>query len=141
MYEKGEHVVLWLNKVGPYHNPQETYSFYRMPFCRPDHIKSQEKRKKPGLGEILEGNEYLNSGLLVEFATDTPRTPGSLRARRRSASWPAKSGGSDLSTCGRMEPTKALISASRDGSPKACSARWACSASSRGTGTKAWPQH
>ena len=27
--------MLWLSKVGPYHNPQETYSVYALPFCRP----------------------------------------------------------------------------------------------------------
>ena len=24
-YEDGEEVILWVNKVGPYRNPQETY--------------------------------------------------------------------------------------------------------------------
>jgi hypothetical protein len=34
-YKKGEEVTLWANKVGPYHNPQETYDWDSMPFCRP----------------------------------------------------------------------------------------------------------
>ena len=33
-YEDGEEVTLWMNKIGPYHNPQETYDFYKLPFCK-----------------------------------------------------------------------------------------------------------
>ena len=75
LYKPREHVVLWLNKVGPYNNPQETYSFYRLPFCRPEHIVDQQRHKRPGLGEILEGTEYINSGLLIEFGVDRPHAP------------------------------------------------------------------
>jgi hypothetical protein len=28
-----EEVVLWMNTVGPYHNRQETYGYYTLPFC------------------------------------------------------------------------------------------------------------
>lgn len=35
-YTPGEEVTLWTNKVGPYHNPQETYDYYSLPFCKPD---------------------------------------------------------------------------------------------------------
>ncbi|GKD66967.1 transmembrane 9 superfamily member 1-like protein, partial [Tanacetum coccineum] len=32
-------VTLWVNKVGPYNNPQETYNFYSLPFYRQaDHV-------------------------------------------------------------------------------------------------------
>eukprot|EP00884_Botryococcus_braunii_P014931 jgi/Botrbrau1/23439/Bobra.0712s0001.1 len=34
-YVTGETVNLWVNKVGPYNNPQETYNYYYLPFCRP----------------------------------------------------------------------------------------------------------
>jgi len=27
-------VDLWVNKVGPYHNPQETYEYYKLPYCK-----------------------------------------------------------------------------------------------------------
>jgi hypothetical protein len=30
----GVQVTLWVNKVGPYENPQETYPFYMLPFCK-----------------------------------------------------------------------------------------------------------
>ena len=32
-YTEAEAVHLWVNKVGPYHNPQETYVYYSLPFC------------------------------------------------------------------------------------------------------------
>ena len=33
-YEDKEEVVLWMNTVGPYHNRQETYAYYSLPFCQ-----------------------------------------------------------------------------------------------------------
>lgn len=33
VYVFGESVNLWINKIGPYHNPQETYRFDSMPLC------------------------------------------------------------------------------------------------------------
>jgi len=73
-YEVGEHVLLWLNKIGPYHNPHETYSYYHLPFCVPDHIEDQAKHKIPHLGEVLEGNTYTNGGMHIEFAHDNQET-------------------------------------------------------------------
>ena len=35
-FEDGEVVPLWYNKVGPYNNPQETYQYFDLPFCRPE---------------------------------------------------------------------------------------------------------
>ncbi|KAF7803615.1 transmembrane 9 superfamily member 1 [Senna tora] len=34
-YQPGDPVTLWVNKVGPYNNPQETYNYYSLPFCHP----------------------------------------------------------------------------------------------------------
>jgi len=64
-YEDADEVVVWLNKVGPYHNPQETYSFYSLPFCQPN--GKALKRKSDSLGAVLEGNELTDSGLVVKF--------------------------------------------------------------------------
>ena len=33
-YVPGEEVTLWTNKVGPYNNPQETFNYYTLPFCK-----------------------------------------------------------------------------------------------------------
>ena len=67
IYSPNEVVTLWVNTVGPYHNPQETYSYYSLPFCKP---KDLETKKRPsGIGEILEGHELTNSGFLLHFAS------------------------------------------------------------------------
>ncbi len=65
-YEPKEGVTLWLNKIGPYHNPMETYSFYDLPFCAPEK-QLQPRSKFAGFGEILEGVEYVNSDLQIKF--------------------------------------------------------------------------
>ena len=33
-YVAGEALTLWTNKVGPYNNPQETFNYYTLPFCK-----------------------------------------------------------------------------------------------------------
>ena len=38
-YKDNEPVMLYVNKVGPYFNPQETYHYYQLPVCRPDKIE------------------------------------------------------------------------------------------------------
>lgn len=65
-YVDDEAVSLWVNTIGPYHNPQETYSYYSLPFCKPDHGIDTKKRSS-GIGEILEGNELRNSGFKLHF--------------------------------------------------------------------------
>ena len=42
-YKEGELVTLWVNKVGPYENPQETYSYYSLPFCKVDPLNSETR--------------------------------------------------------------------------------------------------
>lgn len=37
-YKQGDPVMLYVNKVGPYHNPQETYHYYTLPVCRPKEV-------------------------------------------------------------------------------------------------------
>jgi len=71
-YTPQEAVVLWVNSVGPYHNPQETYPYYQLPFCKPEHGIETHKRPS-GIGEILEGNELVNSGLKLHFPTSIGR--------------------------------------------------------------------
>jgi len=64
-------VVLWLNKIGPFHNPQETYPFYSLPFCQPTVSDSDLAKSQAGIGEVLEGNQLVDSGLKIEFLKDT----------------------------------------------------------------------
>lgn len=37
-YKEGDPIMLYVNKVGPYHNPQETYHYYTLPVCRPKEV-------------------------------------------------------------------------------------------------------
>lgn len=62
----GDNVRLWVNKVGPYNNPQETYNYYELPFCKPKAEKKPE-HKWGGLGEVLEGNELIDSDMEFKF--------------------------------------------------------------------------
>lgn len=65
-YTDGEEVIMWVNKVGPYHNPQETYVYYSLPFCSTKNVDELEHRWD-GLGEVLEGNDLISSGLQLHF--------------------------------------------------------------------------
>ncbi len=84
-YNVGEAVRLWVNKVGPYNNPQETYNYYYLPFCRP---KGRDKpgHKWGGLGEVLQGNELIDSQLDIKY--------------RSKSALPCKPAHRDLLPCG-----------------------------------------
>lgn len=70
-YAIGDPLILWVNKVGPYNNPQETYNYHTLPFCRPSEDKP--KHKWGGLGEVLEGNELINSQIDFRFRMDVQK--------------------------------------------------------------------
>jgi len=57
---------LWVNKVGPYNNPQETYNYFYLPYCKANPDQAAE-HSWGGLGEVLQGNELINSHLEIEF--------------------------------------------------------------------------
>jgi len=64
-YSSGDEVVLWMNTVGPYHNRQETYAYFSLPFCvGPKH---QIGHYHETLSEALQGVELLFSGLNIEY--------------------------------------------------------------------------
>ncbi|ROT64731.1 putative transmembrane 9 superfamily member 3-like [Penaeus vannamei] len=58
--------------VGPYHNRQETYSYFSLPFC----VGPKEKisHYHETLGEALQGVELEFSGLDIDFKTDVAKT-------------------------------------------------------------------
>ena len=45
--------------MGPYHNPQETYVYYSLPFCSTKPV-SQLEHRWDALGEVLEGNDLIS---------------------------------------------------------------------------------
>ena len=48
-------VTVYVNKVGPYYNPHETYHYYELPVCRPEKVE----HKSLTLGEILDGDRWV----------------------------------------------------------------------------------
>ncbi|KAK2563291.1 Transmembrane 9 superfamily member 3 [Acropora cervicornis] len=54
-YGDGEEVVLWMNTVGPYHNRQETYTYFSLPFCKG--AKKSISHYHETLGEAIQGVE------------------------------------------------------------------------------------
>ncbi|XP_074273340.1 transmembrane 9 superfamily member 1-like [Silene latifolia] len=70
-YEADEQVILWVNKVGPYNNPQETYNYFSLPFCHP---QGHVAHRWGGLGEVLGGNELIDSQLDIKFKKNVDKT-------------------------------------------------------------------
>jgi len=64
-YEDNDEVVLWMNTVGPYHNRQETYGYFTLPFCAGP--KESIGHYHETLSEALQGTELEFSGLEIEF--------------------------------------------------------------------------
>ncbi|KAK9279648.1 hypothetical protein L1049_013328 [Liquidambar formosana] len=62
-YNLGDHVPLYVNKVGPLNNPSETYQYFDLPFCRP----GQVVKKKESLGEVLNGDRLINPLYELKF--------------------------------------------------------------------------
>ena len=54
-----------MNTVGPYHNRQETYSYYSLPFCAGG--KKEISHYHETLGEALQGTELEYSGLDITY--------------------------------------------------------------------------
>ncbi|KAG2385064.1 Transmembrane 9 superfamily member 3 [Vigna angularis] len=65
-YKPGDIVPLYANKVGPFHNPSETYRYFDLPFCPPDDLKE----KKEALGEVLNGDRLVSAPYVIEFQRD-----------------------------------------------------------------------
>ncbi|KAL8572570.1 Transmembrane 9 superfamily member 1 [Nucella lapillus] len=62
-YGDGQKVELYVNKVGPYFNPHETYHYYSLPVCTPEKIE----HKKLTLGEVLDGDRMALSFYNITF--------------------------------------------------------------------------
>ncbi|KAH1040397.1 hypothetical protein J1N35_042140 [Gossypium stocksii] len=70
-YQSDDPVTLWVNKVGPYNNPQETYNYYSLPFCHPG---NNPAHKWGGLGEVLGGNELIDSQIDIKFRKNVDKS-------------------------------------------------------------------
>ncbi|KAK8487959.1 hypothetical protein V6N11_007174 [Hibiscus sabdariffa] len=65
-YKAGDEVPLYANKVGPFHNPSETYRYFDFPFCS----SAPVKEKKEALGEILNGDRLVSAPYKLDFLGD-----------------------------------------------------------------------
>ncbi|KAK0604006.1 hypothetical protein LWI29_011112 [Acer saccharum] len=65
-YNVGDHIPLFVNKIGPLNNPSETYQYYDLPFCSPDPISW----KKETLGEVLNGDHLTSALYKLKFLED-----------------------------------------------------------------------
>ncbi|KAK9996727.1 hypothetical protein SO802_021413 [Lithocarpus litseifolius] len=70
-YKEGEAVPLYANKVGPFHNPSETYRYFDLPFCSPDSVKE----KKEALGEVLNGDRLVSAPYKLDFRIEKDSEP------------------------------------------------------------------
>ncbi|KAK7276189.1 hypothetical protein RIF29_17324 [Crotalaria pallida] len=75
-YKEGDSVPFYANKVGPFHNPSETYRYFDLPFCLPANM--EEKRED--LGEILNGDRLVVSPYKMDFQIN--REPESICSKR-----------------------------------------------------------
>eukprot|EP01083_Nonionella_stella_P075784 206138_1 len=73
-YTDGESITVWVNKVGPFNNPTETYAYFKshVPFCNKAEEMSAKHHeihysKFDGLGSLLEGNNLVHSGIPMKF--------------------------------------------------------------------------
>jgi len=71
-YQDNEEVVLWMNTVGPYHNRQETYGYFTLPFCAGPRENIGHYHET--MSEALQGTELEYSGLQIEFKGDIAKS-------------------------------------------------------------------
>eukprot|EP00741_Cyanophora_paradoxa_P001117 tig00000459_g1077.t1 len=61
-----DEIPLYVNKIGPYANPSETYEYYSLPFCKPARMEAKDE----DLGEVLEGDAFTKSHYDLRFRVD-----------------------------------------------------------------------
>ena len=62
-YKDGDAIPIFVNKVGPYYNPHETYHYYSLPVCRPDKVEHRSLT----LGEVLKGDRMAVAMYKIAF--------------------------------------------------------------------------
>ncbi|KAI9384298.1 hypothetical protein POPTR_012G042300v4 [Populus trichocarpa] len=70
-YRQGDQVPFYVNKVGPFHNPSETYRYFDLPYCLPD----SAKEKRLSLGEVLNGDRLVSGPFPIEFLRERKSVP------------------------------------------------------------------
>eukprot|EP01100_Stratorugosa_tubuloviscum_P010772 TRINITY_DN4689_c2_g1_i1.p1 TRINITY_DN4689_c2_g1~~TRINITY_DN4689_c2_g1_i1.p1 ORF type:complete len:620 (-),score=231.41 TRINITY_DN4689_c2_g1_i1:784-2565(-) len=67
-FQENEASIVYVNKIGPYSNPSETYPYYSLPFCLPS--SSELSHPRASLGEALEGDFLLTSLYDIKFKAE-----------------------------------------------------------------------
>jgi transmembrane 9 superfamily protein 3 len=71
LYKPGDRLVLWVNNVGPYNNPQESYKYFSLPWCTrkldPQEAEDASLERLPHIGEVLHGVDHVYSRLPMYF--------------------------------------------------------------------------
>ncbi len=68
-----------MNTIGPYHNRQETYKFFSLPFCKgPQEVIGHHHET---MGEALQGVELEFSGLQIGFKGECVEAMVSFRSQ------------------------------------------------------------
>jgi Endomembrane protein 70 len=62
-FNEGDTIDFYVNNVGPYANPTETYEYYTLPFCKPEKIVKKSQR----LGEYIQGDRAILSEYDLPF--------------------------------------------------------------------------
>jgi len=62
-YDVEDEVPFFVNKIGPYSNPTESYEYYSLPFCQPDNIE----HKHASIGDDLSGDHKVSSLYDIRF--------------------------------------------------------------------------
>eukprot|EP01071_Lankesteria_metandrocarpae_P000338 Lankesteria_metandrocarpae@DN1047_c0_g1_i2.p1 len=79
-HANGDVVHVSMNKVWPFNNPTETYSFYtKLPVCHPGNVESEPMT----FGQIMRGDRLVNSLYKINF--DVPTEPQAVCDRRLTA--------------------------------------------------------
>jgi len=74
-YQPNDIVPLYVNKIGPYSNPSETYKFYnKLRFCMPREGIETPIQHKNKFGEDISGNKNFESAYVLPFKEDKRAT-------------------------------------------------------------------
>ena len=68
-FANGDNIDFFVNNVGPYSNPTETYEYYSLPFCKPtNHLKDGKLiKKRLRMGEVIQGDRAVLSDYEIPF--------------------------------------------------------------------------
>ncbi|KAF4693134.1 Transmembrane 9 super member 3, partial [Perkinsus olseni] len=74
-YANGAEIIVWMDKVGPYNNPHETYPYTKLGLCEVGDDKESNKGDL-SIGEELEGHDFVENPFLeIKFGKNLAESP------------------------------------------------------------------